>query len=558
MRIEEIKIDGFGRLKDTKLSPGAGLTVIYGENGAGKSTLLHFLRSAFYGIGRGERGCLLPWDGTPAGGRICLADEKGTRWVLQVQFGASARQDRRMLFDGVTGREIPLSAAPGRILFDLGEETFEKTAYVAQAQLMISKKGTDEIAERLANLEQTGDAALSYAACMRALDQRLNALRAKRGRGGLLNQAEDRLVSLREEYKKALERAETGTVGLAELQKQAREEAAIGQELESRRSQQGKQGGNVRSQPICSPEEFARVMSAGKYRFLGLAAAAAGGIGILYGAWNRLPAAMLAAAAAGAAGLLFWLCCPCPWKQYGASDRAEFSRMYAHSVSGEEGAPDKTGTRPECAGGLSACTEEELYRRLTELAATQERLRQEQAHLFPDGRTPDMLSAAIREWEQKRAALAEQEEILQLTRDGLERAYARMEQQFGMTLNRRAGALLSDMTDGRYQELRIGRDYRLLLNEGSQAHPADAFSGGVYDQAYLACRLAMLSCMEQKIPVFLDDVLMQYDDAGAERTVGALTEYAREEGVQILLFTCRKRDVSLVQATGERNCVINL
>ena len=69
---------------------------------------------------------------------------------------------------------------------------------------------------------------------------------------------------------------------------------------------------------------------------------------------------------------------------------------------------------------------------------------------------------------------------------------------------------------------------------------------------------AVSKAKEQKIPVFLDDVLMQYDDAGAERTVGALTEYAREEGVQILLFTCRKRDVSLVQAAGERNCVINL
>jgi uncharacterized protein YhaN len=50
MRIDEIAVDGFGLIRDRRLAPAPGLTLIRGENEAGKSTLLAFIRSILFGF----------------------------------------------------------------------------------------------------------------------------------------------------------------------------------------------------------------------------------------------------------------------------------------------------------------------------------------------------------------------------------------------------------------------------------------------------------------------------------------------------------------------------
>jgi uncharacterized protein YhaN len=50
MRIAEIAVDGFGQLRDRRLAPAPGLTLIRGENEAGKSTLLAFIRAILFGF----------------------------------------------------------------------------------------------------------------------------------------------------------------------------------------------------------------------------------------------------------------------------------------------------------------------------------------------------------------------------------------------------------------------------------------------------------------------------------------------------------------------------
>src|SRR5450432_278936 len=50
MRIDEIAVDGFGLIRDRRIDPAPGLTLIRGENEAGKSTLLAFIRSILFGF----------------------------------------------------------------------------------------------------------------------------------------------------------------------------------------------------------------------------------------------------------------------------------------------------------------------------------------------------------------------------------------------------------------------------------------------------------------------------------------------------------------------------
>ncbi|MGH2465207.1 MAG: AAA family ATPase, partial [Candidatus Limnocylindrales bacterium] len=98
MRIDEIAVDGFGLLRDRRLEPAPGLTLIRGENEAGKSTILAFIRAILFGfdpkspgaLAGGRRGGWLivrPADGHPirverygttgGGGQLRLLDDDG-------------------------------------------------------------------------------------------------------------------------------------------------------------------------------------------------------------------------------------------------------------------------------------------------------------------------------------------------------------------------------------------------------------------------------------------------------------------------------------------------
>jgi len=76
VRIERIRVDGFGRLEglDTGPSPLGGLVVVLGPNEAGKSTLFHFLTTALYGFqpASRERNPHVPWGADEAGGSVQL------------------------------------------------------------------------------------------------------------------------------------------------------------------------------------------------------------------------------------------------------------------------------------------------------------------------------------------------------------------------------------------------------------------------------------------------------------------------------------------------------
>ena len=45
MKIKNLKINGFGKIKDKEISLTEGINVIYGENEAGKSSMLKFISS---------------------------------------------------------------------------------------------------------------------------------------------------------------------------------------------------------------------------------------------------------------------------------------------------------------------------------------------------------------------------------------------------------------------------------------------------------------------------------------------------------------------------------
>jgi len=125
----------------------------------------------------------------------------------------------------------------------------------------------------------------------------------------------------------------------------------------------------------------------------------------------------------------------------------------------------------------------------------------------------------------------------------LEGADVQMRERFSPQLERRAGAILSRLTGGRYDSVQLDREFDAAAAGPSQrlSRGALALSKGTRDQIYLAVRLAVCQlCLpeEDPAPLVLDDALVSFDDT---RMALAL-DYLEGLGRQVLLFTCQSRE----------------
>jgi uncharacterized protein YhaN len=130
-------------------------------------------------------------------------------------------------------------------------------------------------------------------------------------------------------------------------------------------------------------------------------------------------------------------------------------------------------------------------------------------------------------------------------------------------LNREMSDILHAITGGKYSHLKADDSLSLKLQPGESMEEVlpDQLSSGTIDQIYFALRLAAVRIVEKRgetLPLFLDEPFAQYDET---RTKEALALLARESKTrQILLFTCKKREVELVTELfkNEPLCIINL
>ena len=56
MKINKIKINSFGKLRNKEIKFKNGINILYGENESGKSTIMNFIKNTLYGISKNKKG----------------------------------------------------------------------------------------------------------------------------------------------------------------------------------------------------------------------------------------------------------------------------------------------------------------------------------------------------------------------------------------------------------------------------------------------------------------------------------------------------------------------
>ena len=132
-------------------------------------------------------------------------------------------------------------------------------------------------------------------------------------------------------------------------------------------------------------------------------------------------------------------------------------------------------------------------------------------------------------------------DALELAEENMQAAVDDISRSFGPLLNEKTAEIFSNLTGGRYEKVMVDKEYAIQAKPKTGGyHEWKYLSSGTTDQAYLSLRLAMTELITdngERLPLMLDDVLLQYDAERAENALEYLKKYA--QNAQILFFTCR-------------------
>lgn len=127
----------------------------------------------------------------------------------------------------------------------------------------------------------------------------------------------------------------------------------------------------------------------------------------------------------------------------------------------------------------------------------------------------------------------------------LQAAAAEQTRESGERLNREIAAILSAVTDGKYNRVLLEDDGGLFLYSEGRRIPAERLSHGTVEQVYFALRMAALELLytEEEFPVIFDDAFACYDENRLKSTLRWLDAQSR----QVILFSCQKREKEMVE-----------
>lgn len=146
------------------------------------------------------------------------------------------------------------------------------------------------------------------------------------------------------------------------------------------------------------------------------------------------------------------------------------------------------------------------------------------------------------------------------TRFLLEKAVEEWESRSQPEVYRRAGELLSLMTDGAWIRVALSPEGTIIATDAARnERDPKHLSLGTCQQLYLALRIALLMCADnvgESVPILADDILVNFDSQRRAGAARALAQLARTR--QVIVFTCHEEVVEAMGMADAACTVIDL
>ena len=181
MKINKIKINSYGKLKNKEINLENNLNIIYGENESGKSTLLKFILNILYGASRNKKGRDIsdfekykPWDSEEYSGKLTYELDDESRYEIYREFN---RKNPKIFNENGEdiSKEFNIDKNRGSEFFfeqtQISEDMFLATSIAMQQEVKIEKGSQNILIQKISNLVETGEDNISYKKAIEKLNK---------------------------------------------------------------------------------------------------------------------------------------------------------------------------------------------------------------------------------------------------------------------------------------------------------------------------------------------------------------------------------------------------
>lgn len=183
MKINYLKINEFGKLKNKEIKLENNINLIYGKNEAGKTTLLKFISSMFYGVSKNKNGKEIsdfdrykPWKGEEFSGKIKYTLDNKEQYEVFREFSKKNPKIYNKNLEDIS-KEFNIDKTKGNQFFydqtKIDEILFLSTNLVEQTNVVLDNNNQNVLTQKIANILSSGEDNISYKKVINNLSKKL-------------------------------------------------------------------------------------------------------------------------------------------------------------------------------------------------------------------------------------------------------------------------------------------------------------------------------------------------------------------------------------------------
>jgi len=210
MKIDNLKINGFGKLENKEINLSENINLIYGKNEAGKTTLLKFISGMFYGISKNKNkkefpdfDRYKPWKTEEFSGKVNYTLDNKNSFEVFRDFGKKNPQIYNQNGEDIS-KSFNIDKTKGNEFFyeqtKIDEAMFFSTTLIEQKNVVLDNSEQAVLTQKIANILSTGEENISYKKTIDKLNKKLvEEVGSERTVGRPLNIVCDKLEKIKKE-----------------------------------------------------------------------------------------------------------------------------------------------------------------------------------------------------------------------------------------------------------------------------------------------------------------------------------------------------------------------
>lgn len=598
MRIDYLKINGFGKLENKEIEFGNNINLIVGKNETGKSTLLKCILGMFYGLSKNKNGKDVsdiekykPWGNGEFSGKMKYTLDSGEKIEIFRDFSKKNPKIFNENSEDIS-KTFNIDKNKGNEFFyeqtRIDEEMFISTGLVEQQKVVLDDREKTNLTQKIANILTSGDENISYKKAIEKLNKDLiENIGTERTVGRPINIVQEKLETIKEKknglgYKE--ERLSEIIEEKANINKRIDEhqkKLALLKEMKEIMDQENLEQEKIKVRETIIDEYESKIKklqnNAPKKDSKAVIALLLIVIMILLTValfvFHKIIIGVIIAVLA-VLGLTLIIFKIIKIKHAIFEIEKETKILETNKIEKEEeilrerenlranvqnkqdeklkkmNLLERNEIESILKGGIDTLNTKllNIEKDLSRLKIELNTIEIEEQNILRELEQKIELEEEFEKAKQEEDSLLQEARKIKLAKEFLEKAYYKIKSEITPKLTKSLSNIASKISGGKYKNVKLNDEEGLIVElENGEYISSNRLSVGTIDQLYLSLRLsAFRQITNESIPIILDESFAYYDNERLKNILKYLSDNFKDN--QILIFTCTNREKEMLES----------